>query len=207
MSTVGVEPGTLSALTATVPTSITVPVETVPSGNSTSMVAPSANVSSPIGAEVVTSRAAVVSSSTMASPAGTVPSAIKEVPVNNPPGTTTKLPAGTVMSAASAVTPNDAHQRCTAAAVASSNSSSMTTVPSGSKPPATSIASSNLTSTPLSASVVRSRVSAGVVEASPSIATTGWPLCQKSTVPVVTGEPAAETAVIAPPSAPVAATR
>ena len=98
MVTDGVSPGVPVVLVAALPTSTTVPGCTVPSGNSTSIVAPSAYVSSPIGAVVVTCREGAVNDSTTMSPSSTVPSASSAVPIDRPAGTTAKEPAGTTRS-------------------------------------------------------------------------------------------------------------
>src|SRR4029078_9567813 len=106
MVTDGVAPGVLVVLVATLPTSTTVPGCTVPSGNSTSVLAPSANVSSPTGALVVARREGAVNDWTTLSPARTVPSGTRAAPTDRPDGTTTKAPAGLGTPARSAGSTN-----------------------------------------------------------------------------------------------------
>ena len=177
---------------ATLPTSTTVPGCTVPSGNSTSIVAPKANVSSPIGAVVVTCRDGAVSDSTTLSPSRTVPSVTSAVPIERPAGTTLNEPAGTTNAAGSTVTPSDASHAAVAVAVAESKWSSTTIVESALKPSVFNACSKSFTSTPSDTPSERSLASTGVAVASPWMAITGKPLLQKSAVPVATLVPAGD---------------
>src|SRR4029079_3675194 len=100
MVTDGVAPGVLVVLVATLPTSTTVPGCTVPSGNSTSILAPSANVASPTGGVVVTCREGAVNDWTTLSPARTVPSGTRAAPTDRPDGPAKKAPGGVATRAA-----------------------------------------------------------------------------------------------------------
>ena len=115
--TVGVSPGAPPLFVATLPTSTTVPGCTDPSGNSTSMVAPSLNVASPIGAVVVTRRDGAVNDITTLSPASTVPSGTNAGADRQAGRDDENEPAGMTRLAGSAVTPSEANHAAAAVAV------------------------------------------------------------------------------------------
>ncbi len=166
------------------------------------MLAPSANVASPIGAVVVTCLAGAVNDITTLSPASTVPSGTIAVPIDSPAGTTTNDPAGTTRVAGSLSTPSDANHAAVAVAVAASKWSSTVIVESALNPAAFSACSNSLTSAPSATPSLSARDSTGVAVASPSMAITGRPLLQNRTVPVATAPPEAACRSIVAPASP-----